>query len=70
MRVKISSSFKLPKVKKWEVAKWEVAKRKAEISKNDKDSSKKIHAAAKSLGPGLYVHINFGGQILNSLVNI
>ena len=48
---------------------WNVLKRKAEVSKSEKDSSKKAFATANSLGPGLYVHVNFGGQILNSLVD-
>ena len=51
---------------------WNVVKRKAEVSKSEKDSSnssKKAPATANSLGPGLYVHVNFGGQILNSLVD-
>ena len=48
---------------------WNVVKRKAEVPNNEKDSSEKTPATASSLGPGLYVHVNFGGQIFNSLVD-
>ena len=48
---------------------WNVIKRKAEVSKSEKGSSKKAPSTANSLGPGLYVHVNFCGQILNSLVD-
>ena len=64
MWVKISSGSNCPML-----ISWNVVKRKAEVSKNEKDSSKKTPVTANSLGPDLYVHANFGGQILNSLVD-
>ena len=48
---------------------WNVIKRKAEVIKSEKDCCKMTPATANSLAPGLYVHVNFGGQILNSLVD-
>ena len=48
---------------------WNVVKRKAEVPKSEKDSSKKTPATANSPGPCLYVHVSFGVQILNSLVD-
>ena len=64
MWVKISSTFKCLKLKSWNVI-----KRKAEVSNSEKDSSKKAPSTANSLGLGLYVHVIFGGQILNSSVD-